>query len=336
MVLNLSYLPITSKCLSQILQLQHIEDLILEGCYGIDDDGLATIKVGCKSLQKLDVSSSQNVSHVGLSSLTNVAGFLQQLNLSYGSRVDLDLANSLGKLSMLQSIKLDGCQVTCSGLKAIANGCVSLQELNLSKCMGVTDEGLSSVVTKHKDMKKLDITCCRKITKMSLANVTKMYCVRFVPYEDDDLGKRKKEVMRPLAVVDVEGFSPSHCGGVWLPDGDDSLVGDKVCRRWQRWWRGRWRSAIEYNLFVRSLNKQATEKEVEELYRRHMALDCEHQSSCRRPMPVPITIFTEEMDQVTRVTVGADFRLAARGGGGWCTAPLAVVNGGRDATVNRG
>ncbi|KAL3617435.1 hypothetical protein CASFOL_037756 [Castilleja foliolosa] len=170
--LDLSYLPITSKCLSQILELQHIEDLILEGCYGIDDDGLATIELGCKSLKTLDVSSSQNVSHVGLSSLTSVAGYLQQLNLSYGSRVDLDLANSLGKLSMLQSIKLDGCQVTCSGLKAIANGCVSLQELNLSKCMGVTDEGLSSIVTKHKDMKKLDITCCRKITKMSLANVT--------------------------------------------------------------------------------------------------------------------------------------------------------------------
>ncbi|KAL3614805.1 hypothetical protein CASFOL_040466 [Castilleja foliolosa] len=196
-----SHLQITSKCLSQILQLQHIEDLILEGCYGIDDDGLATIKVGCKSLQKLDVSSSQNVSHVGLSSLTNVAGFLQQLNLSYGSRVDLDLANSLGKLSMLQSIKLDGCQVTCSGLKAIANGCVSLQELNLSKCMGVTDEGLSSVVTKHKDMKKLDITCCRKITKMSLAN--EMYCVRFVPYEDGDLGKGKKEAYCVVAIESI-------------------------------------------------------------------------------------------------------------------------------------
>ncbi|KAL3629721.1 hypothetical protein CASFOL_026943 [Castilleja foliolosa] len=173
-----------------------------------------------------------------------------------------------------------------------------------------------------------------------------MYCVRFVPYEDGDLGKRKKEGDETSGSgrrLDVEGFSPSHCGGVWLPDGDDSLVGDKVCRRWQRWWRGRWRSAIEYNLFVRSLNKQATEKEVEELNRRHTALDCEHQSGCRRPMSVPITIFREEMDQaffnslqVTRVTVDADFRLAARGGGGWCTALLAVVNGGRDATVNRG
>ncbi|KAK6164791.1 hypothetical protein DH2020_001655 [Rehmannia glutinosa] len=170
--LDLSYLPITSKCLSQILQLQHLEDLVLEGCFGIDDDSLAALKLGCKSLETLDMSSCQNVSHVGLSSLNSLAGCLQQLNLSYGSRVDRALADSLRNLSMLHSVKLDGCQVTCSGLKAIGNWCVSLKELSLSKCMGVTDEGLSSVVTKHKDMKKLDITCCRKITHLSLANIT--------------------------------------------------------------------------------------------------------------------------------------------------------------------
>ncbi|KAK6118233.1 hypothetical protein DH2020_048019 [Rehmannia glutinosa] len=170
--LDLSYLPITSKSLSQILQLQQLEDLVLEGCFGIDDDSLAALKLGCKSLQTLDMSSCQNVSHVGLSSLNSLAECLQQLNLSYGSRVDRALADSLQNLSMLHSVKLDGCQVTCSGLKAIGNWCVSLKELSLSKCMGVTDEGLSSVVTKHKDMKQLDITCCRKITHLSLANIT--------------------------------------------------------------------------------------------------------------------------------------------------------------------
>jgi F-box/leucine-rich repeat protein 2/20 len=36
----------------------------------------------------------------------------------------------------------------------------------------VTDEGLSSLVTKHKDLKKLDITCCRKITDVSIAYIT--------------------------------------------------------------------------------------------------------------------------------------------------------------------
>lgn len=86
--------------------------------------------------------------------------------------MDLALADSLQKLSMLQSIKLDGCKVTCSGLEAIGNWCVSLSELSLSKCLGVTDEGLSSLVTKHKDLRKLDITCCRKITHASVAHIT--------------------------------------------------------------------------------------------------------------------------------------------------------------------
>lgn len=87
-------------------------------------------------------------------------------------QVTLALANSLRKCSLLQSIKLDGCQVTCSGLKAIGNWCASLREVSLSKCMGVTDEGLSSLVTKHKDLRKLDITCCRQITHKSIAQIT--------------------------------------------------------------------------------------------------------------------------------------------------------------------
>lgn len=73
---------------------------------------------------------------------------------------------------MLQSLKLDGCPVTTAGLKATANCLVSLKELSLSKCIGVTDDGLSSIVMIHSSLRKLDITCCRKITCVSLANIT--------------------------------------------------------------------------------------------------------------------------------------------------------------------
>ncbi|KAK2981781.1 hypothetical protein RJ640_010298 [Escallonia rubra] len=163
---------ITKKCLLPILELQYLEDLYLEGCFGIDDDSLAALKKGCKSLETLDMSSCQNVSHVGLSSLTSDTACLRQLILAYGSPVTLALADSLQKLSMLQSIKLDGCLVTCPGLKSIGNWCISLRELSLSKCLGVTDEGLSSLVTKHKDLRKLDVTCCRKITHISIAHIT--------------------------------------------------------------------------------------------------------------------------------------------------------------------
>lgn len=72
---------------------------------------------------------------------------------------------------MLQSVKLDGCLVTCCGLKAIGNRLVSLRELSLSKCVGVTDEGLSSIVTKHTELRKIDLTCCRKITRSSISQI---------------------------------------------------------------------------------------------------------------------------------------------------------------------
>jgi len=87
-------------------------------------------------------------------------------------QVTTSLASSFQKLSKLQSIKLDGCHVTTSVLKSIGNSCISLKELSLRKCSGVTDEGLSFFVEKHKDLVKLDITCCRMITDVSLASIT--------------------------------------------------------------------------------------------------------------------------------------------------------------------
>ncbi|KAL5550703.1 hypothetical protein UlMin_000879 [Ulmus minor] len=171
--LDLSFLPITEKCLPSVLKLQHLEDLVLEGCYGIDDDFLATFKYGCKSLKKLDMTHCLRSSHFGLSFLSNGVGeHLQELILSYGPPVTLDLGCSLRNVPALQTIILDHSQVTFDGLEAIGNVCVSLRELSLRKCLGVTDKGLSSIVTKHRDLRKLDITCCREITYVSIAYLT--------------------------------------------------------------------------------------------------------------------------------------------------------------------
>ncbi|XVE79869.1 hypothetical protein DITRI_Ditri14bG0091700 [Diplodiscus trichospermus] len=166
--LDLSYLPITEKCLKSVLQIQHLEDLVLEGCHGIDDNGLSTLEHSCKSLKMLNMSNCQNVTHTGLSSMTNGAEQLQQLILAYGSavspkpsKVTADLTKCLHTFSKLQSIKLDGCVVTWSGIKAMASLHASIKELSFSKCLGVTDEGLSFLVQSHKELRKLDITCCR-------------------------------------------------------------------------------------------------------------------------------------------------------------------------------
>lgn len=133
------------------------------------------------------------------------------------------LADSLKKLPTLQSIKLDGSLVTYAGLKAIGNWCVSLRELSLSKCAGVTDEGLSSLLTKHKDLRKLDITCCRKITYASISHVTesctaltslKMESCTLVPREAFVLIGQRCHLLEEIDItdneVDDEGFSLTH------------------------------------------------------------------------------------------------------------------------------
>ena len=58
------------------------------------------------------------------------------------------------------------------GLKAIGTSCVSLKELNLSKCSGMTDTEFSFAMSRQKNLLKLDITCCRNITDVSLAAMT--------------------------------------------------------------------------------------------------------------------------------------------------------------------
>ncbi|XP_061375828.1 F-box/LRR-repeat protein 3 isoform X1 [Gastrolobium bilobum] len=213
--LDLSYLPITEKCLSSIFKLQHLEDLVLEGCYGIDDDSLVddVFKQGCKTMKKLDISSCQNISHIGLSKLTTISGGIEQLVLADGSPVTLAFADGLNKLSMLQSIILDGCLVTSDGLRAIGNLCISLRELSLRKCLGVTDEALSFLVSKHKDLRKLDITCCRKITNVSIASIAnscisltslKMESCTLVPREAFILIGQKCHYLEELDLTDNE------------------------------------------------------------------------------------------------------------------------------------
>ncbi|KMZ73741.1 F-box/LRR-repeat protein [Zostera marina] len=169
-VLDLSFVPITGKCLPAVLQLQYLQELYLSGCSGIDYESLMDLDQKCESLHLLDLSNCENVSHVGLCSITNGTTNLRQLILSYSF---LGLSNSMINLSKLHSIKLDGCKVNCSGLKSIGNSNMLLKELSLSKCNGVTDESLSYIVGKHRELVKLDITCCRGITHDSIVSITK-------------------------------------------------------------------------------------------------------------------------------------------------------------------
>ncbi|KAB5512869.1 hypothetical protein DKX38_029897 [Salix brachista] len=242
--LDLSYLQITEKCLPSILQLQHLEDLVLEGCLGIDDDALSTLQQSCKSLKTLNMSNCHNHSHVGLSSLIKGAENLRELTLAYGPAITEDLAKCLHTFSGLRLVKFDGCLVKCSGVRAIGRWPRSLKELSFSKCSGVEDDSLSFLVQAHKELTKLDITCCRKITYDSVDSITSscrsltsvgMESCSLVPKEAFILFGQRCELIEELDVTDTkiddEGLkSISRCSklsslklGICLNITDDGL-----------------------------------------------------------------------------------------------------------------
>ncbi|KAG2614519.1 F-box/LRR-repeat protein 3-like isoform X1 [Panicum virgatum] len=172
--LDLSYTMITKQSFLAIMKLPNLQVLTLVGCIGIDDDALGSLDKECsKSLQVLDMSHCQNVTDVGVSSMVKSIPNLLELDLSYCChQVTPSMGRSLQKITKLRMLKLEGCKFMADGLKAIGSSCVSIRELSLSKCSGVTDTELSFAVSKLKNLLKLDITCCRNITDVSVAAIT--------------------------------------------------------------------------------------------------------------------------------------------------------------------
>ncbi|CAO2147398.1 unnamed protein product [Urochloa humidicola] len=172
--LDLSYTMITKQSFLAIMKLPSLQVLTLVGCIGIDDGALGSLHKECsKSLQVLDISHCQNITDVGVSSIVKSTPNLLDLDLSYCCpQVTPFMIRSLQKISKLQTLKLEGCKFMADGLKAVGSSCVSIKELSLSKCSGVTDTELCFAVSKLKNLQKLDITCCRNITDVSVAAIT--------------------------------------------------------------------------------------------------------------------------------------------------------------------
>lgn len=120
-------------------------------------------------------------------------------------------------LSKLQSVKLDGCQVTYAAMRAIADSCESLKELSLSKCSGVIDEGLSYIARQHRQLKKVDITCCREISNSAIESIA-IFC----PH----LTSLRMEACE-LVLYDASHLIGQHCQSLEDVNITENLILDK-------------------------------------------------------------------------------------------------------------
>jgi F-box/leucine-rich repeat protein 2/20 len=123
-------------------------------------------------LQSVDVSRCDHVTSQGLASLIDGHNFLQKLNAADSlHEMRQSFLSNLAKLKdTLTVLRLDGLEVSSSVLLAIG-GCNNLVEIGLSKCNGVTDEGISSLVTQCSHLRVIDLTCCNLLTNNALDSI---------------------------------------------------------------------------------------------------------------------------------------------------------------------
>ncbi|KAJ8461069.1 hypothetical protein OPV22_033995 [Ensete ventricosum] len=184
--LDLSFMPITKKCLPavlQLLQLPHLEDVALVGCLSIDDEGLVTLKQEFKSLQVLDMSNCQHVSHAAFSSMLNKVPGLRQMSLAYNCLVTHSLGSSLQKeglrlisqcCHLLEELDLTDNDLDDEGLPSRdvkSYGFPLLQIINLAYCTGTTDDSLRSL-SKCSNLDTLEIRGCPQVSSLSLAAIS--------------------------------------------------------------------------------------------------------------------------------------------------------------------
>ena len=83
----------------------------------------------------------------------------------------------LSKLSTigetLTVLRLDGLEIFASNLQAIGDSCKNLVEIGLSKCNGVTDDGITSLIVNCGYLRTIDVTCCHLLTNDALAAIAK-------------------------------------------------------------------------------------------------------------------------------------------------------------------
>ncbi|KAH7426582.1 hypothetical protein KP509_10G006900 [Ceratopteris richardii] len=137
----------------------------------LDDEGIIALKHASRLLQTLDVSRCRSISYKGVMELASEDFLLKQIIMSYCHLVADPMIQSFGKLKNLQTLHLDGCDMSLIDLGQIGKCCRDLEELSLSKCKGVRDAGLSAGVIGCPKLKSIDLTCCSGVTDKVLLSL---------------------------------------------------------------------------------------------------------------------------------------------------------------------
>lgn len=174
-----------------------LHSLFLDCCFGLTDNGLSLVAIGCTSLVVISLYRC-NITDVGLGNLASGCSALKHINLSYCSLVSDHGLRALSQTCrQLQAVKIsccgevsgtgfrecsptltyidaESCKLEPEGIKGIVSG-GGLEYLNIS-CISwsVHGDGLAAIGTGFaRRLKMLNLRLCRTVGDESIAVIAK-------------------------------------------------------------------------------------------------------------------------------------------------------------------
>ncbi|KAE8700190.1 EIN3-binding F-box protein 2 [Hibiscus syriacus] len=163
--------PLSSPCNS-------LKSLSIRNCPGFGTVSLALVGKLCPQLQYIDLSGLCGITDAGLLPLLqNCEAGLLKVNLSGCLNLTNEIILALTKIhgATLEMLNLDGCRrITDASLVAIADNCVFLSDLDVSRC-AITDAGVAALShAEQLHLQVLSFSGCSGVTNKSLTFLKKL------------------------------------------------------------------------------------------------------------------------------------------------------------------
>jgi hypothetical protein len=153
-----------------------LESLNLSACTELSDQGLLWVlddmldnSIGGSHLTHMDVSYCPRLTARGIHQVVLRCPALVSLNLSGCTHLsDANVVEIVDSCAKLVRLELAFCRELTDGvLRAIAKH-LSLEELNLSRCVRITDDGMLEIAGQSSVLRRLNVSACKKLTERTL------------------------------------------------------------------------------------------------------------------------------------------------------------------------
>ncbi|KAJ1443894.1 Leucine-rich repeat [Sesbania bispinosa] len=163
---------------SMLSPCESLRSLAIQNCPGFGSASLAMIGKLCPQLQHVDLTGLYGITDAGLLPLLeNCEAGLVKVNLTGCWNLTDSVISALARLhgETLELLNLDGCwKITDASLVAIAENCLLLNDLDVSKC-AISDAGLAVLSRASQlSLQVLSLSGCSDVSNKSVPFLTKL------------------------------------------------------------------------------------------------------------------------------------------------------------------